>query len=327
MRTFLVVAAGLTLASGVIAAAAGSGQAPGEKPKQKVITRTESPAVWVSDDGLPGDEAPMARRLAILDGRGVELGVSIQDLDAKQQATASGALVQEVREDSPAAKAGIKKGDIITDFDGEHVRSARHLSRLVAETPEGRTVKTAVLREGKRVDLSVTPESGAHAGRRIEREFELKVPSPEMFAGRPGDDELMGPGPGSRKFFFDVRPPKGGGPGDFMWFAPGRARLGVGIEELTPQLAEYFGAKDGVLVTSVEPETPAAKAGLKAGDVITSVNGKAVGNGGELIEAVQSAEDGAEVTVGYVRDKKTATAKATLEPREKERIERRVQPI
>ena len=324
MRKFLAVAAGLTLASGVIAVAAGSGQTPGEKPKQKVITRTESPSVWVSDDGLPGDEATMTRHLAILDGRGVELGVSIQDLDAKQQATASGALVQEVREDSPAAKAGIKKGDIITDFDGEHVRSARHLSRLVAETPEGRTVKTAVLREGTRVDLSVTPESGAHAGRRIEREFEFKVPSPDGFAGRPGDDELMGPG--SRKFFFDVRPPKGGGPGDFMWF-PGRGRLGVGIEELTPQLAEYFGTKDGVLVASVEPETPAAKAGLKAGDVITSVNGKAVSNGGELIEAVQSADDGAEVTVGYVRDKKAATAKATLEPREKEKIERRVQPI
>ncbi len=325
MRKFLAVAAGLTLATGVIAAAAGSGQTPGEKPK--VITRTEGPAVWVSEDGLPGDEAPMARRLAILDGRGVELGVSIQDLDAKQQATASGALVQEVREDSPAARAGIRKGDIITDFDGEHVRSARHLSRLVVETAEGRAVKTAVLREGKRVDLSVTPESGAHAGRRIEREFEFKVPPPEMFAGRPGDDEWMGPGPGSRKFFFDVRPPKGGGPGDFMWFTPCRARLVLGIEELTPQLAEYFGTKDGVLVTSVEPETPAAKAGLKAGDVITSVNGKAVSDGGELIEAVQSADDGAEVTVGYVRDKKAATAKATLEPREKEKIERRVQPI
>ena len=326
MRKFLAVAAGLTLASGVIAVAAGAGQTPGEKPKQNVITRTEGQTVWVGDDARPGDEA-MVRRLAILDGRGVELGVSIQDLDAKQQATASGALVQEVREGSPGAKAGMKKGDIITDFDGEHVRSARHLSRLVAETPEGRTVKTAVLREGKRVDLSVTPEGGTHAGRRIEREFEFKVPPPDVFAGRPGDDEMMGPGPGSRKFFFDVRPPKGGGPGDFMWFAPGRARLGVGIEELTPQLADYFGTKDGVLVTSVEPDTPAAKAGLKAGDVITSVNGKAVSDGGELIEAVQSADDGAEVTVGYVRDKKAATAKATLEPREKEKVERRVQPI
>jgi serine protease Do len=323
MRKFLAVAAGLTLASGVMAAAAGSGQTPGTK--QKVITRTDGPAVWASEDALPGEDGPMVRRLAILDGRGVELGVSIQDLDATQQATTSGAVVRDVREDSPAAKAGIKKGDIITDFDGEHVRSARHLSRLVAETPEGRTVKTAVLREGKRVDLSVTPESGAHAGRRIEREFELSVPGPDVFAGRPGDDEMMGPH--SRRFFFDARPPKGGGPGDFMWFMPGRARLGVGIEELTPQLAEYFGTKTGVLVTTVEPETPAAKAGLKAGDVITSVNGKAIGDGGELIEAVQSADDGAEVTVGFVRDKKAATAKATLEPREKQKIERRVQPI
>ena len=325
MRKFVAVAAGLALASGVMVAAAGSGQQPGTR--QKVITRTEGPTVWESEDLLPpGEDEPMVRRLAILDGRGVELGVSIQDLDAKQQATASGALVQEVREDSAAAKAGIKKGDIITDFDGEHVRSARHLSRLVAETPEGRTVKTAVLREGKRVDLSVTPESGEHAGRRIEREFELAAPGPDMFARRPGADEWMGPGPGSRKFFYDVHP-KGGGPGGFGWFPGDRVRLGVGIEELTPQLAEYFGTKDGVLVTSVEPETPAAKAGLKAGDVITSVNGKPISDGGQLIEAVQSADDGAEVSVGYVRDKKPATAKATLEAREKQKIERRVLPI
>ena len=73
----------------------------------------------------------------------------------------------------------------------------------------------------------MTPESGAHAGRRIEREFEFKVPPPDMFAGRPGD-ELMGPGPGSRKFFFDVRPPKGGGPRT-SW-VPRSWRLGVGIE-------------------------------------------------------------------------------------------------
>jgi S1-C subfamily serine protease len=108
---------------------------------------------------------------------------------------------------------------------------------------------------------------------------------------------------------------------------PRRGRLGVGIQELTPQLAEYFGTKDGVLVTSVEPDTPAAKAGLKAGDVITSINGRTVNDGGQLIEAVQSADDGADLTVGYVRDKKAATAKATLEPREKEKVERRVQPI
>jgi membrane-associated protease RseP (regulator of RpoE activity) len=184
-----------------------------------------------------------------------------------------------------------------------------------------------VLREGKRVDLSVTPESGAHAGRRIEREFEFKVPSPEMFAGRPGDESGWGRDLVRGGSSTTCGRPRAAAPADFMWFTPGRARLGVGIEELTPQLAEYFGTKDGVLVTSVEPETPAAKAGLKAGDVITSVNGKAVSNGGELIEAVQSADDGAEVTVGYVRDKKAATAKATLEPREKEKIERRIQPI
>jgi serine protease Do len=319
MSKFLAIAAGLTLASGVMVAAAGSGQQPGDH--KKVVTKTDAPSTWASDDAFLGDDDPLVRRLAVLEGRGVELGVSIQDLDQKQQATASGALVESVRADSAAAKAGIKKGDIVTEFDGEHVRSARHLSRLVAETPEGRTVKTAVLRDGKRVDLSVTPESGSHAGRRIEREFE--GPSADLFAGRPGDDMM---GPAERKFFYDMRPPRGG-PDAWALLSPRRGRLGVAIEELTPQLAEYFGAKDGVLVTTVEPDTPAAKAGLKAGDVITTINGKPVNSGGELIEAVQSADDQAELTVGFVRDKKPATAKATLEPRQREKIERRVQPI
>ncbi len=135
-------------------------------------------------------------------------------------------------------------------------------------------MKTAVLREGKRVDLSVTPESGPHAGRRIEREFEFKVPPPDMFAGRPGDAD-DGAGAWLAEVLLRRAAAEGRRPRGLHVVHARSARLGVGIEELTPQLAEYFGTKDGVLVTSVEPDTPAAKAGLKAGDVITSVNGKA----------------------------------------------------
>jgi serine protease Do/serine protease DegQ len=100
-----------------------------------------------------------------------------------------------------------------------------------------------------------------------------------------------------------------------MWRGPAspRGRLGVQLGELTPQLAEYFGAKDGgVLVSSINQGSPAEKAGLKAGDVITSVNGDRVRDSDDLIDELRDAE-GREVTIGILRDKKESTVTATLD--------------
>jgi serine protease Do len=264
---------------------------------------------------LVDEQAPEIRKLAIMPGRGVELGVTIRDLDNEQAKTASGAVVEDVRAGSAAEKAGIHKGDVIVEFDGERVRGQRHLSRLVSETPEGRTVKTAVMRDGKRIDLSVTP---ATAERAAESDFEFFVPGPDQIPGMPGE---------GRRFFFSDEPhvpPFKRGDGFFM---AGRGRLGVSIESLTPQLAEYFGTKSGALVTPVQPDSPAAKAGLKAGDVITSVNGTEVKDPRGLTDAVRSASDGASLNLGYVRDKKAGTATATLEKFEKQVVQPSERPI
>ena len=117
--------------------------------------------------------------------------------------------------------------------------------------------------------------------------------------------------PRLREFRFD-------GPMDFRFDMPGllsgpRTRLGIGIDELTPQLAEYFGVKDGgVLVSSINRDSAAERAGLKAGDVIVSVNGDRVRHADDLIDELRAAE-GQEVTIGIVRDKKESTLKATIE--------------
>ena len=103
-----------------------------------------------------------------------------------------------------------------------------------------------------------------------------------------------------------------GGPGNMAFFF-GRGRLGVTVQELTPDLAAYFGVKDGLLVNSVQADSPAAKAGIKAGDVIGSVNGKAVVTPGELVKEL--ADKDGEVTIGVTRDKKPLSLKAALEPR------------
>jgi membrane-associated protease RseP (regulator of RpoE activity) len=92
---------------------------------------------------------------------------------------------------------------------------------------------------------------------------------------------------------------------------PRSTRLGARVQELTPELDTFFGVTEGLLVSSVDAGTPAAKAGLKAGDVITAIDGKAVGSAAQLVEQLRD-KDG-EVTIAVSRDKKSLTLKATLD--------------
>ena len=329
MRTFAAVAAVLSLASGaaVMAATMMPEQSDGKasrKVRVSVSPDGDNVRAIVVDDDQPGADV---RRLAMLAGRGSQLGVSVKDLDADGAPGKTGAVVEEVREGSAAEKAGIRKGDIITEFDGERVRGVRHLTRLVGETPEGRSVPTVVEREGKRVDLTVTPDSGAMAW--SGREFDLMVP-PMRFEHMPGvEDEV-------RRELERSLPREGawawkGKPGErFSFRYNERGRLGVAIQPLEGQLAEYFGTPSGVLVSSVEQDSPAAKAGLKAGDVVTAINGTAVTDPSTLIDAVRDAEDGATLTIDLVRDKKPQSLKATLakaEPAELPRKRQSEKPI
>ena len=104
----------------------------------------------------------------------------------------------------------------------------------------------------------------------------------------------------------------------------GRGRLGVVAQPVTDQLATYFGVKDGVLVTQVTDGSAAAKAGIKAGDVITSVNAKPVKDTGDILDALQGVEDGKVVPVEITRDKQVQTISVTLQAPADTRKERSV---
>jgi serine protease Do len=206
------------------------------------------------------------------------LGVQVSD-------TANGVRVDDVNEGSPAEKAGVRDGDLIVEFDGERVRSARQLTRLVQETPEGRSVSLAVMRDGTRQTLQATPEQGRFT-------FNSRRDLPHLnfdFDDLPGRFDFRLPAPGSR--------------------VPGsRGRLGVTVQSLTPDLEEYFGATNGgVLVSSVRRDSAGEKAGLKAGDVITSVNGGRVRDAGDLTRELEDATG--EVAMVVLRDKKEMTVK------------------
>lgn len=259
------------------------------------------------------------RDVMVLDGRGSQLGVMVSDPSARQGPQAdpdslrAGVVVDEVNPDSPAERAGIKSGDVIVEYDGERVRSARQLTRLVQETPEGRTVTIGLLRDGTRQTVDATPENSAmnwnfgpdvdKAMREVERglrEFNFKMPDLEWRLDRDRDNRAP------RRFEYRL-------PGGMMPFINGaRGRLGVTVQSLTPELEEYFGANTGgALVSSVSKESAAAKAGVKAGDVITAINGKRVEDSDDLARELGDANG--ETTIVLLRDKKEMTLKAVIE--------------
>jgi serine protease Do len=224
--------------------------------------------------------------MAVLAGRGGGLGVHIADTD-------NGVVIEDVEPDSPADKAGLKKSDVFLEFDGERVRSARQLARLVQETPARKTVKAAVRRDGQRKDVDVTPDD-RRGDVMISGDFGDYMRDLGRDLGRLGDR--------LPNFNFDMMLPG---------TISGR-RLGVTVQELTPQLNDYFGVKHGILVTNVADSSSASRAGLKAGDVITSVNGRAIDSRMDLQRELRDAP-GDEVTIGIVRDKKESSLKAKID--------------
>lgn len=225
----------------------------------------------------------------VLAGRGAEIGVQV--VDRKD----GGVAIEEVRPDSPAEKAGVKRSDVIVTFDGERVRSVRQFTRLVQETPPGRTVKATVLRDGQQRDLEITPREGRGA---LNGSFVFRDRLPDMRAfgdHLPYLDML----PRGMPFDFDL-------PG--LMSAP---RLGVDVDPLSDQLAEYFGAKEGLLVRSVTEGSAGSRAGLKAGDVITSVDGQPVRSREDLVGALRDATS-EELTIGIVRDRKESSVRARI---------------
>ena len=241
----------------------------------------------------PGDrERAESRGFQLPFDGGSQIGASVRDLDEadvtrEKLATPRGAVVESLDPDGPAGRAGLKAGDIVVEFDGEAVRSARHLTRLVRESPAGRTVTATVVRGGTRTALELTPVSRPAFGLDGQAYRESMRSLEEL--GRTIDLESM------------------------MGLSGGRGRLGVTVQPLTPQLAAYFGVKDGLLITSVRDESPAAAGGLKAGDVITTVNGTSVTTQSDLVHVLRSAGENTDAAIELMRERKTVSATVKLE--------------
>jgi len=262
-----------------------------------VIALAATPSVVAQDRPTP---EPERRRVQIdgFEGFGGTIGATVRDVSVEEGRSAKlaqpeGAYVTGVDASGPAAKAGIASGDIIVEFDGERVRSARQLSRLVRESPEGRSVRSVYVRDGNRQTAELTPQPDR---------VSVRMPDFSELERKMGDL--------SQRFEFDYTGPGGRGWGG--WVGGTRGRFGASLTPVRDQLAAYFGVERGALVSSVETDSPAARAGLKAGDVITSMNGRTVADVSDVLDEVRRAAGGASVAIVVMRDKKELKLTATM---------------
>ena len=203
-----------------------------------------------------------------------------------------GVGVSRVTEGSPADKAGLKKGDVILQFDGDPVTSTRKLFRLIGEAAPGQNVRLTISRGGSEQQVNVTLSH---------REGALRALTPDQ--------------PRTFRYTVPVTPwTPGDTPQPFTFDFGNNRRIGITSTTLTKQLADYFGVSSGhgLLVTSVTENSPASKAGLRAGDVITEVNGERVEGTQDFIRALNRKEDG-EVTLTIIRERSQRTIKVTPE--------------
>ena len=236
--------------------------------------------------------SPSARRFVMsLDGDGGSwLGVETQEVTSERAkslklSSERGALIGKVLPDSPASKAGLKENDVVTEINGQRVEGTAQFRRMIREIPGGRNVQLSVWRDGKQQNLTAT------LGKSEERHNTMMKAVPQGFAFRmPEMPEI----PEIRNFEWDG-----------SRFLGGKARLGIDAEDLAGQLGAYFGVPEGegILVRNVNADSPAEKAGVKAGDVITTFNGERIRTAGELREKLANIEGGKSVTLGLLRNK------------------------
>jgi predicted metalloprotease with PDZ domain len=312
-RVFLV--AGLAAALGASVASASIGDDKTETQKDKTNAGQKG-----SQAGSRGE--PSMFTLTLPYAEGGYLGVFLEEVTPERAKDLGlteerGAVVMKVVQGSPAEKAGLKENDVIVGFNARRVDSVREMHRLLTDTPPGRTVSIEVIRGRNHQTLSavLTKRTNDWSWRpeideRIRKSTEEAMKRAEQQL-RSSEEALkhqkeLGKIPKDFGNYFFV------GPGEFGYFTGGR--LGVGVESLTDQLAAYFGIKDGkgVLVTQVDENSPAAKAGIKAGDVITAVDNESVGTVDSLIRAVGKKESG-QISLRVVRNKSEQTFTVTLE--------------
>ncbi len=254
-----------------------------------------------------------------------------------------GVLVSRVVDDSPADRAGLRRGDVITRLNSRTVESPSALADMVGDGRSGQTIALEVLRDGERRTLSVTlsarpnddesvappppaPPAAPHAPDaddddtprdHARKDVRVRIVTPEghgkphvyRFDGDanaiPQDVHRM-----LRELHIDELPNVGGDGTHRIVVRTGRPRLGVRCEPLSGDLASALDVPggEGVLVLGVNDDSPAQRAGLRAGDVILAVDGHGVKDVVGLQKSLGDAEGRVSLSVSRKGARRTIEA-------------------
>jgi serine protease Do len=237
------------------------------------------------------------------------LGVGVSEVSADKVKALKlpeerGALLGRIVPDSPAAKAGLKENDVVLEINGQRIEGTEQFRRIIHEIPSGRTANLTVWRDGRSQNIKVTVGKQEAGNMKVfadgPKSFAFKMPAMPAMPDWSGLERLR----------------------TFSMASPGRPLLGIDAENLEGDFGHYFGAPDGegVLVRGVFANSAAAKAGLKVGDVITSLNGERIRNSSELREKLLTSREGKSIKLGVLRNKSELTLSVEL-PQQKDEEE------
>lgn len=279
----------------VTALIAGATLLPAQTPQPPAAPAAPAPPAQHSSSSSASNSRTRQVFINQVGGGASYLGVGLAEVDSERARQLKlkeeyGVEVTRVDDESPAAKAGLKSGDVVLEYNGQRVEGFEQFARFVRETPVGREVKLTISREGARQMLMV--KVGARSG----RSFATAMPPMPPVAP-------VAPVPPAARAMEFPRP--------FMVWTT--TRLGISAEGIDGQLGQFFGVKEGVLIRAVTAGSSAEKAGLRAGDVITKVDGSAAVTPSDVTRAIRSAHTKKSVVLTVVRDKKEMSVTAAIE--------------
>lgn len=239
------------------------------------------------------------------------LGINFRDVSKDEVSTlklkdAHGAEIILVDHDGPGCRSGLREHDVILQMNGQAIQGEGQLRHMLHEIPVGGTVSFVISRDGQQQSLSTQlVDRETLAQEAWERHYTVPEPTSSGLRG----SGFFGGGGGASS----VEVPHHGLFGSSILSS---SYTGALLEVMGPQLADYFGAQTGLLVRSVEANSPAEAAGMRAGDVVIRLNDQAVSSNDDWLKTVHD-NRGKPLPVVILRDRKEQTL--TLVPDSRKR--------
>jgi len=204
--------------------------------------------------------------------------------------------IAEVEKESPAEMSKLEEGDLILQIDGKNLTSPEMLKKEIRKRKPGQTATLRIKRDSKEMDVKV--KLGEYTEEDAWREMEIRFP--RLFVS-------------PQRTPFEVAPRS-----RFQFGLETRKYIGIFVDPLNKELAEYFGAKEGkgLLVSQIREGSPAEKAGLKVGDVLVKADGKNLEREGDLSYIIQMKKKGDKIKVEFYRDKRMRSVEVEIEEEE-----------